>query len=149
MLKRNNSVLISFPMQLSSRLYSRTLSRSAQRSQRKIISACSLSQSGSSSTFSPFARRRKKWVHPRLSLWAFGLVGEVIERGWIVWVLKRMNGAVEEKVSHCSVEGHATCVISTPCRSFRGRPLRQIVQWLTRVLHSPNSGRSCKLASSA
>lgn len=30
--------------------------------------------------------------------WAFGLVGEVIERGWIVWVLKRMNGAVEEKV---------------------------------------------------
>jgi replication fork protection complex subunit TIMELESS/Tof1/Swi1 len=31
--------------------------------------------------------------------WAFGLVGEVIERSWIVWVLKRMNGAVEEKVS--------------------------------------------------
>ncbi|KAF8265674.1 timeless protein-domain-containing protein [Lactarius quietus] len=31
--------------------------------------------------------------------WAFGLVGEVIERGWIVWVLKRMNGAVEEKFS--------------------------------------------------
>jgi len=30
--------------------------------------------------------------------WAFGLVGEVIERSWIVWVLKRMNGAVEEKV---------------------------------------------------
>ncbi|KAI0251523.1 timeless protein-domain-containing protein [Lactifluus subvellereus] len=29
--------------------------------------------------------------------WAFGLVGEVIERSWIVWVLKRMNGAVEEK----------------------------------------------------
>ncbi|KAH9060235.1 timeless protein-domain-containing protein [Lactarius vividus] len=29
--------------------------------------------------------------------WAFGLVGEVIERGWIVWVLKRMNGAVEDK----------------------------------------------------
>ncbi|KAH9983375.1 timeless protein-domain-containing protein, partial [Russula compacta] len=29
--------------------------------------------------------------------WPFGLVGEVIERGWIVWVLKRMNGAVEEK----------------------------------------------------
>jgi hypothetical protein len=48
-----------------------------------------------------------------------------------------------------SVEGHATCVISSPYRSFRGRPLRQIVQWLTRVLHSPNSGRSCKLASSA
>jgi len=30
--------------------------------------------------------------------WAFGLVGEVIERSWIVWVLKRMNSAVEEKV---------------------------------------------------
>ncbi|KAH8980680.1 timeless-domain-containing protein [Lactarius akahatsu] len=29
--------------------------------------------------------------------WEFGLVGEVIERGWIVWVLKRMNGAVEDK----------------------------------------------------
>ncbi|KAI9438072.1 timeless-domain-containing protein [Lactarius indigo] len=29
--------------------------------------------------------------------WAFGLVGEVIERGWIVWVLKRMNSAVEDK----------------------------------------------------
>ena len=32
--------------------------------------------------------------------WEFGLVGEVIERGWIVWVLKRMRGAVEEKVRH-------------------------------------------------
>lgn len=30
--------------------------------------------------------------------WAFGLVGEVIERSWIVWVLKRMSGAVETKV---------------------------------------------------
>ena len=30
--------------------------------------------------------------------WAFGLVGQVIERSLIVWVLKRMNGAVEEKV---------------------------------------------------
>ncbi|THH17984.1 hypothetical protein EW146_g2907, partial [Bondarzewia mesenterica] len=29
--------------------------------------------------------------------WEFGLVGEVVERGWIVWVLKRMRGAVEEK----------------------------------------------------
>ncbi|TFY75534.1 hypothetical protein EWM64_g8480, partial [Hericium alpestre] len=29
--------------------------------------------------------------------WGFGLVGEVVERGWIVWVLKRMNGAIEEK----------------------------------------------------
>jgi hypothetical protein len=30
--------------------------------------------------------------------WAFGLVGEVIKRSWLVRVLKRMNGAVEEKV---------------------------------------------------
>ncbi|KAH9980684.1 putative phosphatase regulatory subunit-domain-containing protein [Russula vinacea] len=29
--------------------------------------------------------------------WAFRLIGEVIKRSWIVWVLKRMNGAVEEK----------------------------------------------------
>ncbi|KAI0061071.1 timeless-domain-containing protein [Artomyces pyxidatus] len=29
--------------------------------------------------------------------WGFGLVGEVVERAWIVWVLKRMRGAVEEK----------------------------------------------------
>jgi hypothetical protein len=33
--------------------------------------------------------------------WEFGLVAEVIERGWIVWVLKRMREAVEEKV--CSL----------------------------------------------
>ena len=38
---------------------------------------------------------------PASGPWAFGLVGEVIERGWIVWVLKRMNGAVEEKVGMC------------------------------------------------
>jgi len=30
--------------------------------------------------------------------WGFGLIAEVIERGWIVWVLKRMREAVEEKV---------------------------------------------------
>ena len=30
--------------------------------------------------------------------WGFGLVAEVIERGWIVWVLKRMREAVEDKV---------------------------------------------------
>ena len=37
--------------------------------------------------------------------WVFGLVGEVIERSWIVpvWVLERMNGAVEEKVGHPGV----------------------------------------------
>jgi replication fork protection complex subunit Tof1/Swi1 len=30
--------------------------------------------------------------------WKFGLIAEVTERGWIVWVLKRMREAVEEKV---------------------------------------------------
>ena len=32
--------------------------------------------------------------------WTFGLIAEVTERGWIVWVLKRMREAVEEKVSN-------------------------------------------------
>ena len=32
--------------------------------------------------------------------WAFWLISEVIKRSWIVWVLKCMNGAVEEKVGH-------------------------------------------------
>ena len=30
--------------------------------------------------------------------WGFDLVGEVVERSWIVWILKRMRGAVEDKV---------------------------------------------------
>lgn len=30
--------------------------------------------------------------------WKFGLIAEVTERGWIIWVLKRMREAVEEKV---------------------------------------------------
>lgn len=30
--------------------------------------------------------------------WRFGLIAEVTERSWIVWVLKRMREAVEEKV---------------------------------------------------
>ncbi|KAA1474618.1 timeless-domain-containing protein [Dentipellis sp. KUC8613] len=29
--------------------------------------------------------------------WSFGLIGTVVERSWIIWVLKRMNGAMEEK----------------------------------------------------
>lgn len=29
--------------------------------------------------------------------WSFGLIGEVTERSWIIWVLKRMREAVEEK----------------------------------------------------
>jgi len=32
--------------------------------------------------------------------WSFGLISEVVERGWIVWVLKRMSGATDEKVRH-------------------------------------------------
>ena len=47
-------------------------------------------------------REKEVGAPPASEPWAFGLVGEVIERGWIVWVLKRMNGAVEEKVSHCA-----------------------------------------------
>jgi len=30
--------------------------------------------------------------------WGFGLIAEVTERSWIIWVLKRMREAVEEKV---------------------------------------------------
>ncbi|KAH8112797.1 timeless-domain-containing protein [Phellopilus nigrolimitatus] len=30
-------------------------------------------------------------------LWGFDLVAEVVERGWIVWILKRMREAVEDK----------------------------------------------------
>ena len=30
--------------------------------------------------------------------WSFGLIAEVTERSWIIWVLKRMREAVEEKV---------------------------------------------------
>jgi replication fork protection complex subunit Tof1/Swi1 len=34
--------------------------------------------------------------------WPFGLIAEVIERDWIVWVLKRMREAVDEKVASFS-----------------------------------------------
>lgn len=37
------------------------------------------------------------------SIWGFDLVGEVIERGWIIWILKRMREAVEEKVCRSAV----------------------------------------------
>ena len=30
--------------------------------------------------------------------WSFSLIAEVAERSWIIWVLKRMREAVEEKV---------------------------------------------------
>ena len=36
--------------------------------------------------------------------WSFGLIGEVTERSWIIWVLKRMREAVEEKVRFLSHE---------------------------------------------
>lgn len=32
--------------------------------------------------------------------WNFGLIAEVTERTWIIWVLKRMREAVEEKVHY-------------------------------------------------
>lgn len=38
--------------------------------------------------------------------WSFGLVAEVTDRAWIVWVLKRMRQAVEDKVR--STEQNAT-----------------------------------------
>lgn len=31
-------------------------------------------------------------------VWGFDLVGEIVERSWIIWILKRMRQAVEDKV---------------------------------------------------
>lgn len=59
--------------------------------------------------------------------WSFGLIAEVTERSWIVWVLRRMREAVDEKVRLRS--------LALPPHSSRNS--------------SPNSGRSCKRASSA
>lgn len=42
--------------------------------------------------------REQQQKHPH-ERWSFGLVAEVTERSWIVWVLKRMREAVEDKVS--------------------------------------------------
>ena len=64
--------------------------------------------------------------------WAFGLVGEVIERSWIVWVLKRMNNAVEEKVGGGFV----------PLAS-----LRSIHVFV--CMYSPSYGQSCRRVSNA
>jgi replication fork protection complex subunit Tof1/Swi1 len=41
-----------------------------------------------------------------LATWGFGLVAEVTERQWIVWVLRRMRGAVEEKVCSFAILDH-------------------------------------------
>ena len=45
------------------------------------------------------ARQRKDGLTAKDGgLWDFGLVSAVVERSWIVWVLKRMSGAMDEKV---------------------------------------------------
>jgi replication fork protection complex subunit Tof1/Swi1 len=41
-------------------------------------------------------------------VWDFGLVSTVVERSWIVWVLKRMNGAQDEKVRNCATRRAAS-----------------------------------------
>jgi replication fork protection complex subunit Tof1/Swi1 len=33
----------------------------------------------------------------------FSMVGEVVDRSWIVWILRRMRGALDEKVCRLSV----------------------------------------------
>ena len=38
--------------------------------------------------------------------WNFGLIAEVTERSWIVWVLRRMREAVNEKVCLSSPTVH-------------------------------------------
>lgn len=45
--------------------------------------------------------------------WNFGLIAEVTERSWIIWVLKRMREAVEEKV-HCQITRFIIAVRSQP-----------------------------------
>lgn len=32
------------------------------------------------------------------NIWGFDMVGEIVERSWIIWILKRMRQAVEDKV---------------------------------------------------
>ena len=44
-------------------------------------------------------RGKEKTKVEQNQIWGFGLVAEVTERVWIVWVLKRMREAVEEKVT--------------------------------------------------
>ena len=45
-----------------------------------------------------FLSSRVKATPVEKEKWGFGLVAEVLERGWIVWVLRRMREAVEDKV---------------------------------------------------
>ncbi|KAH9474545.1 Topoisomerase 1-associated factor 1 [Psilocybe cubensis] len=44
-----------------------------------------------------FMRSKEKHDKAAEDKWNFGLVAEVTERSWIIWVLKRMREAVEEK----------------------------------------------------
>lgn len=37
-------------------------------------------------------------VKEKEGTWDFEFIGEVLERGWIVWMLKRMRESVEQKV---------------------------------------------------
>lgn len=46
----------------------------------------------------PHPAEEKKKAQEDLQRWNFGLISEVVERVWIVWVLKRMREAMEEKV---------------------------------------------------
>ena len=45
-----------------------------------------------------FLSSRDKAVPVEKRKWGFGLVAEVVERGWIVWVSNRMREAIEDKV---------------------------------------------------
>lgn len=56
--------------------------------------------------------RTKACASDELAKWSFGLIAEVIERVWIVWVLKRMRESMEEKVR-----------VTTPLLTPRFNPL--------------------------
>jgi hypothetical protein len=43
-------------------------------------------------------RAKEKANNVRVEKWGLALIAEVTEQGWIVWVLKHMWEAVEEKV---------------------------------------------------
>ncbi|KAJ7582904.1 timeless protein-domain-containing protein [Mycena floridula] len=43
--------------------------------------------------------------------WDFSMIGEVTEREWIIWILKRMRGAVEDKPKHWTeLQGGIECL---------------------------------------
>ena len=41
---------------------------------------------------------QKKDPKKKVAVWSFSVIAEVLERQWIVWILKRMRGAMEDKV---------------------------------------------------